>query len=198
MKVGLTGGIGSGKSFVARRFELLGIPVYYADKEAKRLMYQDQHLKADIKDLLGMESYHKNGRPNRPYIAQKIFKDKTLLTGINGLVHPKVKLDFEEWANNQYSNYVIEESAIIFEKKMNHFDFVILVVASKAKRIERVIKRDGVTKKQVESRISQQLPDDQKLKLADFVIKNEGRNISSLDNQIKEIHKSLILHSKII
>ena len=196
MKVGLTGGIGSGKSFVAKRFEIMGVPVYYADKEAKRLMYQDQHLKADIKDLLGVESYHRNGRLNRPYIAQKIFKDKTLLTGINGLVHPKVKLDFEEWANKQQSNYVIEESAIIFENKMNHFDATVLVIAPKATRLNRVMKRDGITKEQVESRMNKQLPDKKKLKLADYVIENDGTGISDLDKQIKEIHKSLLLHSK--
>ena len=196
MKVGLTGGIGSGKSFVAKRFEIMGVPVYYADKEAKRLMYQDQLLKADIKDLLGVEAYHRNGRLNRPYIAQKIFKDKTLLTGINGLVHPKVKLDFEEWANKQQSNYVLEESAIIFENKMNHFDATVLVIAPKAIRLQRVMKRDGITRKQVENRMNQQLPDEKKLKLADYVIENDGTSISNLDKQIKEIHKSLLLHSK--
>ena len=116
--MGLTGGIGSGKSFVAKRFELLGVPVYYADKEAKRLMYQDSQLKSSIKTLLGKKAYHNNGRPNRSYIAKKIFNDKDLLGGINKLVHPAVKLDFEIWAEQQHSKYVLEESALIFEHKI--------------------------------------------------------------------------------
>ena len=193
LKVGLTGGIGSGKSFVAKRFELLGVPVYYADKEAKRLMYQDSQLKSSIKALLGIKAYHNNGRPNRPYIAKKIFNDKDLLGGINKLVHPAVKLDFEIWAEQQHSKYVLEESALIFEHKMTHFDAVILVTASKEVRIKRVMKRDGATEAQIESRMNQQLPDSAKRERADYVLVNEGLDMISLDNKVKEIHKSLLL-----
>ena len=115
LKIGLTGGIGSGKSYVATKFEKLGISIYFADKEAKKLMNSNKRLKQDIKQLLGQESYHRNGRLNRAYVSSKIFNDSTLLNKVNNLVHPAVKLDFRQWAERQDALYVIEESAIIFE-----------------------------------------------------------------------------------
>jgi dephospho-CoA kinase len=142
-KVGITGGIGSGKSTVARIFESIGIPVYYADKEAKRLMNKNQSLKQDIRILLSNQAYHKNGRLNRKYIAERVFKDKALLEQLNNLVHPAVRNDFESWAELQESSYVLEESALVFEiEGQSYFDATILVIADKETRIERVIKRD--------------------------------------------------------
>ena len=191
MKVGLTGGIGSGKSFVARHFLALGIPVYFADKEAKRLMNKDTNLKQAIKDLLGTEAYHTNGWLNRAYVAKQIFENRSHLKAINGLVHPAVKEDFLLWANQQASSYVLEESAILFENGLDaSFDKIIVVTAPEELRISRVIKRDSVTEKQVMARMKQQLPDKKKVALANFVINNDGE--SDLQKQIDSIHKSLI------
>ncbi len=195
LKVGLTGGIGSGKSFVARHFQKLGIPVYYADKEAKRLMNRDKVLKDAIRDLMGRNAYHTNGRLNRPFIASLIFKDSTLLQSINALVHPAVKDDFTQWAKRQKSAYVLEESAIIFENGLDaFFDKVVLVTAPLEIRIKRVLNRDKSTRKQVMSRINQQLPDKKKIALANFVITNDGS--TDLDDQITTIHKELKKISK--
>jgi len=195
LKVGLTGGIGSGKSYVARKFEKLGIPVYYADKEAKRLMIQDKLLKQDLKTLLGTASYHRNGRLNRAYVATKIFNDKQLLSKVNALVHPAVGRDFQIWAQTQESDYVLEESAIVFENGLqNNFDKVILVTAAEDVRISRVMKRDKITEEQVRSRIRQQLPDKKKISLANFVINNDGK--SDLEVQILAIHKELLKYSE--
>lgn len=192
-KVGLTGGIGSGKSFVAGLFELYNIPVYYADKEAKRLMYRDKALKDSIKRLLGSDSYHNNGRLNRAYISRKIFNDKSLLKKMNALVHPAVKADFSNWALKQRAPYVLEESAIIYENKLNpHFDKVILVTADKEVRIERVMQRDGLTAEQVESRMKNQFSDKKKVSLADFVIENNGPGKNGLIMQIDKVHKEII------
>ncbi len=195
LKVGLTGGIGSGKTFVARHFQKLGIPVYFADKEAKRLMNRDKLLKSAIKDLLGRSAYHTNGRLNRPYVASQIFKSKGLLQAMNDLVHPAVKEDFVFWSKRQKSAYVLEESAIIYENGLNvHFDQVIVVTAPMDLRIKRVMKRDNSSRKQVLSRINQQLPDKKKIALANFVITNDGD--TDLEKQITAIHKELKKISK--
>ena len=192
MKIGLTGGTGSGKSYVAKLFEQIGVPVYYADKEAKRLMISSQALKADIKDLLGPEAYHRNGRLNRAYVANKIFSDKTLLQGINKLVHPTVRDDFAYWSQKQKYAYVLEESAIIYENKLQkYFDKVILVTAEKSVRIERVMKRDKANREQVENRMKNQLSDKKKVTLADFVLENNGTGKTDLISQIKLLDKEL-------
>jgi len=193
--VGLTGGIGSGKSYVGKIFETLGIPVYYADKEAKRLMIQDKRLKCNLKDLLGGAAYHRNGRLNRAFVAGKIFKNKPLLEKVNQLVHPAVKDDFLVWAESQVSPYVMEESAILFENGLNTgFDSVILVTADEDIRIARVMKRDKVTEQLVRSRMKQQLPDEKKLILANFVIRNNGT--MDLEDQIQTVHAELLELSK--
>ena len=191
LKIALTGGIGSGKSFVARLFETLGIPIYYADKEAKRLMSFDKALKKDLKALLGPEAYHRNGRLNRKVVARKIFSDKSLLSKINALVHPAVHNDFDLWANRQDSEYVIEEAAIIFETgAYKRFDKTILVVAEEELRLQRVMKRDKVSREQVEGRMKNQWKDSEKLKLADYCIDNNEQQ--SLIQQVYTIHKDIL------
>ncbi len=196
-KVGLTGGIGSGKSYVARIFEAQSIPVYYADKEAKRLINSNKELKAKIKELLGREAYHRNGRINRSYVSSLIFNEKKLLKQMNAIIHPAVKQDFEKWGQQQKAPYVLEESAILFENKLHvYFDKTILVTADKEVRKARVIKRDRVTSEQVESRINNQWPDKKKVSLADFVIENNGVDNEALLEQILLIHNKLIRLSK--
>lgn len=191
LKIAITGGIGSGKSYVAKKFMKLGIPVYFADKEAKKLMSYDPQLKQDIKAAFGHKVYHRNGRLNRAYLAGQIFNDNNLLKLINQLVHPAVQADFIKWANSQKAAYVIEESAIVFENKINHlFDSVILVVADKEERIRRVMKRDKTTREAILTRIGKQLSDKKKIPLANFVIEN-NKGID-IDKKVLMIHQSLL------
>jgi len=191
IKVGLTGGIGSGKSFVAKLFEALNIPVYSADKEAKRLMWRDGKLKHDIKNLLGVEAYHSNGRLNRQFIASKVFENKTLLTKLNALVHPAVREDLNYWFSQQVSPYAIQEAALIFETgKSEFFDKIITVVADKELRISRTMKRDKCTRQSVLSRMKNQMPQDQKAERSDYIIDNNGSK--SLIQQVYAIHRQLV------
>ncbi|MBA4744190.1 MAG: dephospho-CoA kinase [Muricauda sp.] len=195
MIVGLTGGIGSGKSTVAKMFKELGIPVYDSDMEAKKLMETSTEVKATIMDLLGREAYGKDGL-NRPYIADKVFKDPELLEKLNGIVHPAVRKHFLEWANRQKSPYVIQETALIFENDaQDKYDCTILVTAPVETRIKRVMDRDKVEKQAVVDRINNQLKDKQKLDLTDFSIEN--LELGKTKRKVKELHlKLLALASK--
>ena len=188
--IGLTGGIGSGKSTVARMFELLNVPVYYADLEAKRLMSDNVTLKLGITKLFGDKAYV-NNKLNRGYIAEVVFKDKTKLKALNALVHPEVRKDFLHWIDTQSASYVIQENPLIFEKNDQElFDKVIIVTADKEVRIQRIIDRDGISKDQILDRMANQLDDTEKTELADFVIYNE-----SLENtkvQVSRIHQQLL------
>lgn len=173
MIVGLTGGIGSGKSTVAEMFLQLGVPVYCADMEAKRLMNTSPELQKGIVELFGKMAYE-NNQLNRSFIAEIVFKNKEKLQRLNALVHPAVKKHFENWVHLQVTPYVIQENPLIFEKKAkDDFDMVITVTAPIDVRIERVMKRDGFTKKQVLDRMSNQMDDQLKIEGADFVINNE-------------------------
>jgi len=188
--VGLTGGIGSGKTTVAEMFKSFGVPVYNADEEAKILMQNSEAIKHELIDLLG-ESCYTDGQLNRSYIASQVFADQRLLQRINAIVHPKVAAHFEEWYSNQHVPYVIKEVAILFETKSQHlFDFIITVTAPIETRIQRVMDRDQKTKKEVMSVINNQLPDLEKINQSNFVIYN---------NIFSEIEsKSLFIHNDII
>jgi dephospho-CoA kinase len=188
--VGLTGGIGSGKTTVAKMFENLGIPVYYADKEAKDLMKTSESLRKGIIALLGEKAYS-NDDIDRSYVAQIVFQDKTKLKGLNALVHPLVESHFRNWLGKVDSGYVIQENALIFENnKQSAYDAVITVTAPLATRLKRVMQRDGVTEKQVVDRIRNQLDDDIKIRHADFVVNN--LDIEKCKDQVLEIHKKLL------
>lgn len=188
--VGLTGGIGSGKTTVAKMFEKLGVPVYYADKEAKRLMKESKSLKQGIIALLGEKAY-RNDDINRSYIAQIVFQDKKQLKELNALVHPIVESDFIKWLGALDSSYVIQENALIFENdKRSKYDVVITVTAPLTLRLERVMKRDGVSEKQVFDRIENQLDDEIKTRHADFVVNNI--DLKKCKDQVQEIHKQLL------
>ena len=188
--VGLTGGIGSGKTTVAEMFKSFGVPVYNADEEAKILMQNSNAIKHELIDLLG-ESCYTDGQLNRSYIASQVFADQRLLQKINAIVHPKVAAHFEGWLFNQNAPYVIKEVAILFETKSQHlFDFIITVTAPIETRIQRVMDRDQKTKKEVMSVINNQLPDLEKINQSSFVIYN---------NIFSEIEsKSLFIHNDII
>lgn len=188
--VGLTGGIGSGKSTVASMFEALGIPVYIADDEAKALMNSSKAIKTELIALLGELAY-KNNRVNRPFIAQQVFNNKTLLKKINAIVHPRVAEHFKTWLSKQNAPYVIKEAAIIFENDLEHqYDAIITVVAPKEERIKRVVARDDSNKEKVLAVIENQLPDDEKVKRSDFVIENV--DLEDVKNQVLQIHNELI------
>jgi len=188
--IGLTGGIGSGKTTVAKMFEALGIPVYYADGEARKLMQDSDGLREEIIKLLGEKAYNNDGL-NRPYIAQIVFRDKTKLNELNALVHPLVENHFKNWVKLQDSRYVVQENALIFEnRKQPFFDAVITVTAPLQKRLERVIKRDGITEQQVIERIENQLNDEFKIERATFVIHNT--TLDKCRDQVNLIHKQLL------
>jgi dephospho-CoA kinase len=190
--VGITGGIGSGKSTVARIFSILGIPIYYADDRAKWLMANDPDLKEQIQKNFGSESYSEEGVINRAFLASKVFSDEEKVKIINALVHPAVGADFEKWAHDQNSPYVLKEAALLFETgSYKDLDKVINVSSPIKIRISRVLMRDPHrNEKQVNDIIDKQLPDEEKNKLADFVIKNTDNKM--LIPQVLEIHKQLL------
>ncbi|MBS2100038.1 dephospho-CoA kinase [Carboxylicivirga linearis] len=190
LKVGLTGGIGSGKSTVAQLLEVLGVPVYYADDRAKQIMNTQIEVVAQIKQLLGEEAYQ-NKVVNRTFVAQMVFNDKVLLQKLNQIVHPAVKNDFEQWCRfNSNSKIVVQEAAILFENGgFKKFDKMILVTAPVETRINRVMLRDNVSKEKVMERMNNQWTDEQKIELADKIIVNDDKQ--SVIEQTIELIKEL-------
>ena len=187
--VGLTGGIGSGKSKAAAYFSELGIPCYIADDRAKELMTSSMTIQQAIINKFGAESYI-NGNLNRPYLASIVFKDTVLLAILNTIVHPAVAIDFRSWLLEQNSIYVIKEAAILFENGGAKLcDQVILVTAPKEIRVQRVIDRDKCTKEDVLEKMSKQWSDAKKKPLADYIIENiEWKETSK---QIEVLHQKL-------
>ncbi len=177
LKVGLTGGIGSGKTTVAHIFELLGIPVYYADGAAKRLMNEDEQLKAKIIIEFGAESYVA-GKINKNYLATKIFSDKKKTAKINSIVHPITIADAEEWMQLQTTAYAIKEAALIFEAKAEKkLDIIIGVQSPLHMRIQRVMQRDNIAGAAVIARIQKQMDETEKMNRCDFVIVNDEKTL---------------------
>ena len=171
--IGITGGIGSGKSTVSKFIEELGFPVYDSDFWAKELVNIDENLKSRIIELLGEESYDENGKYNRKFVAEKVFDHQELLLKLNQIIHPAVKIHFENWVNAQNAEFVFKETALLFELKLNESCYQsILVTADENIRIKRVMNRDGRTYREVKEIIDKQMPEVDKVKLADFVIQN--------------------------
>jgi dephospho-CoA kinase len=171
--IGITGGIGSGKSTVSKFIEELGFPVYDSDFWAKELVNLDENLKSRIIELLGEESYDENGKYNRKFVAEKVFDHQELLLKLNQIIHPAVKIHFENWVNTQTAEFVFKETALLFELKLNESCYQsILVTADENIRIKRVMDRDGRTYREVKEIIDKQMPEVDKVKLADFVIQN--------------------------
>jgi dephospho-CoA kinase len=192
IRVGLTGGIGSGKTTVSGIFERLGVPVFYADLVAKELMFKDRDLRSHITALLGKRAYKKSGL-NTEYIAGRIFRDTDLLNKVNSYVHPAVYRYFLEWCDDFIDKaYVVHEAAVILEGGWrNMFDHIILVSAPGKLRIERVVRRDAVSEDKVLERMKNQLPEEEKVKQADFIIDN-GLN-SMILPQILSIHNKFMV-----
>lgn len=190
LKVGITGGIASGKSFVASMFSLLGMPVYYADREAKRLIVEDSSIRHRIIDLLGEESYRDDGSYNTQWVASIVFSDQQKLLALNDIVHPVVKQDYLQWHSRMHAPYTLHESALILEGGFNTLmDRIIVVTAPLQIRLDRLMRRDDISREMAMQKIRSQSTDDQKLALADFVIKNDGCH--SLIRQVLNIHQAL-------
>ena len=195
LRIGITGGIGSGKTTVCRIFETLGIPVYYADIRAKWLMVHQKSIVSQIQDLLGEAAYQENGSLNRAYIANIVFREPEKLKALNAIVHPAVHEDGEVWHQQQKDvPYTLKEAALLFESgSYQSLDKIITVTAPLELRIKWVMQRDHSTREAVEARINQQWPEAEKIKLSDFVIKNDLQH--SLIQQVYHIHQQLSLFS---
>jgi len=194
VNIGLTGGIGSGKTTVAKIFELLGIPVYYADDAAKRIMNEDEELKAGIQKHFGKEAY-KNGELDRSYLSAKVFTDPFQLEILNSLVHPATIRDAGKWMSQQKTSYTIKEAALIFESgSAEHLDYVIGVYAPVKLRIKRAMERNHMTYDDVIQRMNKQLDENMKMKLCDFVIYNDEEHL--LIPQVIELHQKLLSLAK--
>lgn len=193
LKIGLTGGIGSGKSTVAAIFEVLDIPVYYADKIAKQLMQEDESLVKTIKLNFG-ESCYDAGKLNRAYLSSIIFNNKSKLELLNSIVHPATIAHAENWMSHQITPYCIKEAALIFESQSNKkLDFVIGVHSPENLRINRIMRRDQISENEIKARIDAQMNETEKMAKCDFVINNN--EIELLIPQVLSIHQKLI-HSK--
>jgi dephospho-CoA kinase len=194
LKVGITGGMGSGKTTACKIFEELGIPVYYADERGKYLMQHEHHLIDEIKKLFGAEAYE-NGQLNRKFISDKVFHDKPKLEALNALVHPAVYHDLEHWLAVQEEKknpYVIKEAALLIETgSYKRLDKLIVVTSPVEVRLKRITDRDSMPVEETMVRMSNQLPEEEKVKLADYVITND-KDLEQLKMQVERIHQQLI------
>lgn len=185
--IGLTGGIGSGKTTVAKFIEDFGFPVYYSDDRAKDIVNDNDDLKVKIKELLGDESYDENGLYNRKFVSEKVFNNKDLLQSLNEIIHPAVRLDFEDWVKKQTKYLIFKETALLFELKLYKQCYrSVLVTAEDNIRIKRVMDRDGKTYREVQSVMEKQMPEKEKIKLADCIIYN-NTNLDDLKEQTEKI-----------
>lgn len=188
--IGLTGGIGSGKTTVAGFFKQLGVPVYIADIEAKSLVNSSKIIKRKLTSLLGENTYMK-GELNSSFVAQTIFNNKDLLKNVNEIIHPKVKKHFQNWVKKQTGYYCIKEAAILFENGGHkECDYMILVTAPLDIRIQRVLERDNLTRKEIEERINNQWPDEKKIPLSHYIINNP--DLTSTKQQVELIHSAIL------
>lgn len=190
MLVGLTGGIGSGKTTVAKMFMDLNVPVFIADVEAKRLMKSSKVIRRKLIQLFGEEAYI-NDVLNKPFIASIIFSDKEMLQKMNAIIHPKVGKRFKKWVLKQETPYVISEVAILFENESyKNYDCIVIVTASEEERIARLLKRDNTSEKKIKAIMRNQLPDEDKIKRSDYVINNN--TLDHTQEQVESLHKKLL------
>lgn len=194
--IGLTGGIGSGKSTIARILQNMGYPVYVSDREASRLMNTDPGIIGELKKVLGDNLYTSKGVLDKKKLAAIIFNDKNLLAKVNTIVHPRVMEHFRQWAQKQQVSLIFFESAILFESGLNlHFRHIICVTASRATRLERVMLRDHTSLEKVEERMNNQMDEQQKCLRANYVIYNDKTHllleqVLTIINQLKTSEKT--------
>ena len=190
LKIGLTGGMGSGKTIVSRIFSVLGVPVFYADDAAKTVMNEDAELKQKIMSLFGADAYMED-QLNRKYISSIVFNDPFKLEQLNALVHPVTIAAADKWMQQQTAPYVIKEAALMFEAgAAAHLDYVIGVFAPQSMRIQRAMQRDGITREEALARINNQVDDNIKMKLCDFVIVNDEQQ--SVLSQVLNLHEKFL------
>ncbi|MFK5983551.1 MAG: dephospho-CoA kinase [Flavobacteriaceae bacterium] len=188
--VGLTGGIGSGKTTVANMFKKLGVPIYIADIEARKLTNTSKVIRKKMIALLGEEAYDKVGI-NKKYVANLIFNNKELLMSVNAIIHHKVAQHFEKWLNKQQGVYCIKEAAILFENgSYKNCDHIILVTAPEEIKIERVINRDKTTREEVLNRIHNQWTDEEKKIYSNTILQNT--DLQTTQKKVNEIHLFLL------
>lgn len=191
IKVGITGGIGSGKSYISRIFKAMGVPFYDADKEAKQLMNQDPGIHQGLVDAFGEAVYQPDGTLDRKWLSMQVFNNNDKLQLLNSIVHPVVIRHGQEWAMRQTAAYSLKEAALLVESgSYKSLDCLILVSAPEELRIERVMHRDGVSREEVQGRIDKQMPESEKKKYADFIVHNDG--VSPLLPQILYIHQQIL------
>jgi len=191
LKIGITGGIGSGKTTACKLFELLGIPVYYSDDASKELLRSNAAVKARVLDVFGNSLLDQQGAVDRKTLAAIVFNDTTELDKLDAIMHPAVALDFEHWIKKQAAPYILKEAAILFESgAYQKVDSVITIAAPLELKIQRTIKRDGLPKEDVLVRIQNQLSDDEKIKRSEFVIYNDDQQL--LIPQVLKIHSQLL------
>jgi dephospho-CoA kinase len=188
--VGLTGGIGAGKTYISEKFKKLNIPVYNSDIKAKELMISDEFIKKKLTEKFG-ENVYTNNLLNTKLIADKIFSNPDLKVWIDNLIHPVVRKDFLQWVSEQKTFMVIKEAAILIESgAYKDCDKIIVITAPLDVKISRVIKRDGMSKQEIIQRIQNQMQDDERLKYADFIIENFG--LADVSKQVYDIYNKLI------
>lgn len=195
LKIGLTGGIGSGKTTAAKVLEVLGVPVYYADDAAKELMNKNEPLKQQLIFHFGADTYFEDGQLNRKHLSSIVFNNKEKLELLNSLVHPATIAHAQDWFSKQRSPYVIKEAALLFESgSAEGLDYIIGVTAPVAVRIKRVMDRDHVSADEVKRRMANQIDETLKMKLCDFVLRNNEQEL--LLPQITALHEELIKRSQ--
>ena len=191
LKIGITGGIGTGKSTICEIFALLGIPVYNADKAAKRLMATNEGLKKQLIATFGTAAFTNTGDLDTTYIANKVFNDDKALKQLNALVHPAVLADFDQWCSQQQAPYVLKEAALLIESgSYKQCDYTILVESPLAWRIQRLQNRDNSSEAQIRARIANQLPEEEKAKVANYLLLNDEKHL--LIPQILALHTQFL------
>jgi dephospho-CoA kinase len=190
-KIGITGNIGSGKSTVSKIFQVLGISVYDADSRAKWLMTNDNNLIIQIKQIFGNEAYFNDNSLNRKHISDIAFVNKSKLNELNSAVHPAVAQDFKNWSDNQNSDYILKEAALLIESK-SYLDLyeLILVKCPLETRIQRTMSRDGVDRSSVEARINNQMSEEDKVPYSNYIINNDGNEL--VITQVLKIHHQIL------
>ena len=189
LRIGITGGIGAGKSFISKRLVAMGFPIFDCDSQSKRLMNEDPAIRIQLVDLLGVECYNEEGL-NRAFVAQRLFSDSSIKAAIEQIVHPKVAMAFANWAEEQNSPLVFVESAILYESGFDqHVDKVIMVDADEEVRIRRILQRDACSYEQAQARIQAQASTAEKRKKADYILENNPQ--SDVNQQLFQLVKKL-------